>query len=349
MALQSHEERRLHDRCMHHLHHNRPKCIALPFKTRCTMHATDTPTDAFRQAGLTFIERGWLSANNILLQGGGPSALVDSGYCTHADQTLALVAHALQRDTLDLLLNTHLHSDHCGGNAALQKAYPSLKVLIAPGHAQAVAHWDPVELTFEPTGQQCPRFTHQGLLQPGTVIQLGPMQWEIHAAKGHDPHSIVLFQPELRVLISADALWENGFGVVFPELEGISAFDEVAGTLDAIETLHPTCVIPGHGRVFYHVDTAIARARSRLEQFTRHPDKHRRHAVKVLLKYKLLEWQAIPFERLLNWSRETPYVSRFMPAHGMEPTLAQAWLDDVLQELQRSGALRIERDQIVNA
>jgi hypothetical protein len=33
------------------------------------------------------------------------------------------------------------------------------------------------------------------------------------------------------VLISADALWENGFGVVFPELEGDDAFAIVAATL----------------------------------------------------------------------------------------------------------------------
>jgi glyoxylase-like metal-dependent hydrolase (beta-lactamase superfamily II) len=45
---------------------------------------------------------------------------------------------------------------------------------------------------------------------------------------GHDPHSVILFEPVSRVLISADALWERGFGVIFPELEGVEAFDEVA-------------------------------------------------------------------------------------------------------------------------
>ena len=40
-------------------------------------------------------ERGWLSANNILFTGGEQSVLIDSGYCTHSDQTLALVEAAL--------------------------------------------------------------------------------------------------------------------------------------------------------------------------------------------------------------------------------------------------------------
>ena len=72
---------------------------------------------------MQFIERGWLSSNSLLLTGPDDTALVDSGYHTHAAQTLALVQHALQGRTLNTLINTHLHSDHCGGNAALQSAY----------------------------------------------------------------------------------------------------------------------------------------------------------------------------------------------------------------------------------
>ena len=52
------------------------------------------------------------------------AALVDTGYATHAPQTLALVQQALGARPLDLIVNTHLHSDHCGGNALLQAAWP---------------------------------------------------------------------------------------------------------------------------------------------------------------------------------------------------------------------------------
>jgi hypothetical protein len=38
-------------------------------------------------------ERGWVSSNNILFTG-AETAPVDSGYATHAPQTLALVRHA---------------------------------------------------------------------------------------------------------------------------------------------------------------------------------------------------------------------------------------------------------------
>ncbi len=41
-------------------------------------------------AGMQVFERGWLSSNNILFIGEQQAALVDSGYLTHAPQTLAL-------------------------------------------------------------------------------------------------------------------------------------------------------------------------------------------------------------------------------------------------------------------
>ncbi|AOW14437.1 MBL fold metallo-hydrolase [Hydrogenophaga crassostreae] len=306
-----------------------------------------TAHDSLQSIGATVFERGWLSSNNVLIQGDGPSALVDSGYSAHAPLTLSLVQATLKAQPLDRLLNTHLHSDHCGGNALLQASYPALQTHIPPGHADAVAEWDADTLTYTPTGQTCPRFTHQGLLMPGETIQLGSNRWEIHGAKGHDPHSVVLFQREAGVLISADALWNNGFGVVFPELEGIDAFDEVGETLNVIEALQPRTVIPGHGPVFTDVEEALGRARSRLAQFLASPAHHRRYALKVLVKFKLLEWQTISKKNLLAWSRQTPYMHSFMPEENT-PASDQAWLDALLNDLARSQSLRIEGDQVIN-
>lgn len=313
-------------------------------------HDTYSVTSSLAAQGIMVLERCWLSSNNVLLLGDGPTALVDSGYCTHSDQTTQLVQDALGGRPLEILLNTHLHSDHCGGNAGLQRQFPSMKTLIPPGQASAVANWDPVALTYEPTGQLCPAFKHQGVLQPGQVLQLGQNVWEVHAAKGHDPHSVVLFQRESRILISADALWENGFGIVFPELEGIEAFDDVAHTLNLIEDLAPRIIIPGHGAVFIDASGALQRARSRLHQFVNDPAKHRRHAVKVLLKFKLLEWQSTSFKHLLDWYTNTPYIATIeQRSNTTEVHHLQASLQMLLEELQASRVLRTTSDQIYNA
>jgi len=302
--------------------------------------------------GVTVLERGWLSSNNVFFEGRESFALVDSGYCTHAQQTIALVRRLLRGRALDLLLNTHLHSDHCGGNAALQSAFPAIQTRIPPGLAAHVRDWDPVALTYVPTGQQCPRFRIDGLLMPGTEITLADRPWQIHAAPGHDPHSVILFEPQSRTLISADALWENGFGVVFPELEGQHAFDEVAATLDLIEQLRPKIVIPGHGSAFTDehdgAASALARARSRLESFVQDPARHARHAAKVLLKFKLLELQRLPYLEFEAWALGTPFLHEVIGRYYGEQD-ASTLVRTLAQELERSGAAAMTGDDIMNA
>ena len=299
------------------------------------------------------LERGWLSANNIVFTGPEGTALVDSGYCTHAPQTLALVRAALASGgngsgsdfdaaarPLDRLLNTHLHSDHCGGNAALQAAWPALDVAIPAGDAQAVADWNESALTFAATGQQCPRFRHHRLLVPGGVERLGGCDWQVHAAPGHDPHSMLLFEPQSRTLISADALWADGFGVVFPELEGEHAFAAVAATLDVIAALAPATVIPGHGAVFTDVAGALATARRRLHGFVADPRRHALYAAKVLLKFKLLEWQRVALPTLNAWAAATPYLGLVHRRHFADATPFAPWVVSLVQALVASGAAR---------
>jgi len=296
--------------------------------------------------GVTVFERGWLSANNILLRGPDGSALIDSGYASHSAQTLALVGQALGGQPLDQLFNTHLHSDHCGGNATLQAAYPRLHTAIPPGEAELVRHWDEDRLSYQATGQHCPRFHFNAVLQPGQTLRLGAADWQVHAAPGHDPHSVVFFEPATRTLISADALWQNGFGVVFPELEGESAFDAVGATLDLIESLAPRTVIPGHGAVFHDAPAALEVARRRLDGFQRQPDKHQQYATKVLLKFKLLEWQQIDLPDLARWMQRTPYMVTAAQRQGQAPD--GDWLRDLVGQLLASGAARLDGERLLN-
>jgi glyoxylase-like metal-dependent hydrolase (beta-lactamase superfamily II) len=312
-------------------------------------------------AGVQVFERGWLSSNNILMRGPAHAALVDSGYVAHAAQTLALVDAALMGQPLDTLLNTHLHSDHCGGNAVLQKQHPSLATWVPPGNAQAVSAWDEDALTFKATGQSCDRFTFTHTLVPGSTIGLGAQDWEVHAAPGHDPDAVMLFEPETKTLISADALWHNGFGVVFPELEGKHAFDAVADSIDLCETLAPRVVIPGHGAPFMDVNEAIARARSRLAYLRRGtpPINHSLYAAKVLLKFHLLEHQRVTLATACEWLCRMPYFTLIAPtlaphieetsAGELEatPQVIALWL---AQQLCASGAARLDdtTQQLIN-
>ena len=304
-------------------------------------------TQRLQIPGLQVFERGWLSANNILLTDDDSATLIDSAYVTHEAQTVALVQNALNGRALDRLVNTHLHSDHCGGNHHLQTHYTQLETWIPPGEAKAVSIWDVEALSYEATGQLCPRFKFEGLLQVGQILRLACLNWEVHAAPGHDPHSVILFEPTHKILISADALWANGFGVVFPELEGVDAFHEVAQTLDLIESLKPIWVIPGHGAVFNNVDAALEIARKKLDGFVQNPQKHGRYGAKVLLKFKLLELNQVENKAFRAWATGVPYLIQLHQSFG-EKMPMQDWLEDMLLDLERSKALAFQDNMIVN-
>jgi glyoxylase-like metal-dependent hydrolase (beta-lactamase superfamily II) len=290
-------------------------------------------------------ERGWLSSNNILFLGSDETALVDSGYKTHAPQTLALVKHALQERSLDRLINTHLHSDHCGGNALLQKEL-GCRITIPAAEAQFVRNWNENVLTHAQVGQECDRFGFDDTMAPGDVLVLGDMDWQVLGSPGHDPHSLILYCEEERILISADALWEQGFGVIFPELEGESGFAEERATLELIASLDVRLVIPGHGAPFADVKKALATAFSRLEYFTADPLRNAQNALKVMLKFLLLDRQRIPLAdvpQLLADMRLIAEVNRRY-FHWTQEELAQ-W---AVAQLVRVGVAEVEGGLLVN-
>ena len=291
--------------------------------------------------GISVFERGWLSSNNILIHaapGEAGAVLVDTGHLNHAAQTLALVRHALNGQPLARIVNTHLHSDHCGGNALLQRELGA-PVAVPPGHAEAVCQWDENALSYRATGQLIERFQTTQTVFPGDVWVAGGRQWQALAAPGHDEHSLVYFDRTHGVLISADALWEHGFGAVFPEMVGEPGFDDVGAVLDLIESLPVRVVVPGHGRPFTDVAGALARARRRLGGFQADPARHLHHAAKVLLKYHLMEVREQALPELQCWAADTPLCAALWERGSRPGTSAQAWLEQLLDELVAQRAL----------
>lgn len=297
-------------------------------------------------ATMRMFERGWLSSNNILFTGPDGSALVDSGYLIHADQTLALVGHALGGRKLDRLINTHLHSDHCGGNAALQARY-GCHTAIPAAEAAKVRAWDEDALSYKATGQQCERFGFDATLAPGDRLELGGLQWQALGAPGHDPHSLVLYCESEGILISADALWRNGFGVIFPELQGEPGFEEARATLELIATLDARVVVPGHGAVFTDVKAAIGRALSRVDYLQADPRRNAENAVKVMLKFLLLERQQFALADLPGMFAANPVIDGARVKY-LQRTPAQL-AEWAVEALVRAGAARRSGGLLLNS
>lgn len=314
-------------------------------------------------AGLQVLERGWLSSNNIVFADDDVPTVVDTGYVTHADETLRLLeggsgaagaagvpgaSGALKGRPLGRILNTHLHSDHAGGNALLQARY-GCETWIPPGDAALVDTWDEARLSYRRTGQQCPPFTYDHLLQPHSVHRLGGEDWTVLPAMGHDHAMVMLWCERLGILISADALWQKGFGVIFPELEGIPGFAEQAATLDLIGQLQPRIVIPGHGAPFTEddgaVSAALGAARSRIQWLSEEPRRNADNALKVLLAFKLLEAQRLTLAELAAMVQNSFDGNGAMRA--LYPVDAEAIAAFMAEELVRVGAATREGDAVV--
>jgi len=296
--------------------------------------------------GMYLLERGWLSSNNVVFVGSERTAIVDTGYCTHGSQTLALVRHLLKDRPLDAIYNTHLHSDHCGGNAILQTYYPAVRTHVPVAEFPRVNQWSRMKASFEATGQQCEPFHAEEAVRPGDILRLGDLDWQALYAPGHHPYCYLPYNEEHGILMSADALWEKGFGVVFPALDGPGGFRETRATLDMIDDLRPKIVIPGHGRPFTDVGQALKEAYSRIAYLEADPVRNAQNGIKVLLKFLLMERQAIKLTEVPQLLAGIPLVAAANRNYMNYGAIHLAhW---AITQLKRVGALAIEGDWVIN-
>lgn len=294
---------------------------------------------------LLMIERGWLSANNILAFEGERAVLVDSGYVSHAGQTVALLRHALAGRRLERLINTHSHSDHIGCNAAVQRAF-GCEIAVPEGMARAIGDWDEDALLLTTAAQRAEPFAYDRTLSPGERFTMGELEWQVLAAPGHDMDALVYYNLERRLLISGDALWRDGFGILFVEVLGThDGLAATRATLEAIGRLAVDAVLPGHGAAFTEFDDALERAFSRLRAFEEDGARMARNAIRACVTFMLLEKRRMSIEAMPGYLDEVPLYreanSRFL---GLSPDALADWL---VSDLQRAGVARREGDGLV--
>jgi glyoxylase-like metal-dependent hydrolase (beta-lactamase superfamily II) len=99
-----------------------------------------------------------LAMNCLLVHAGGKRILVETGMGAKLSPKLRdiyaiegpflnarLAEHGLDPSEIDIVINTHLHFDHCGGNTRLEKdkivaAYPNAKYVVQRGEFEHAKH-----------------------------------------------------------------------------------------------------------------------------------------------------------------------------------------------------------------
>jgi glyoxylase-like metal-dependent hydrolase (beta-lactamase superfamily II) len=292
--------------------------------------------------GLQAIVRDWLDANHVLITSADESVLIDTGCSAHAARTLALLRHpqALGARPLDRIVNTHCHSDHMGGNAAIAGAYGA-SITVPLDAVPIIDAWDTRELLLDYADQQADRFAYDHTIAAGAQLELGGIQWLAFAAPGHDMTALVFYAPKQRVLVSGDALWEHGFGLVEPLERLEERLAAQRATLECIAKLDVARVVPGHGAPFCEVGAALGRAFQRLDAYAADPLKLARHCLKAFFMFALLArgrfaYSELPayFERVACYREYNERFFRLTP---------RVLADKLVGELLRAGAIK-ERD-----
>ncbi len=292
---------------------------------------------------ISFIERDWLSANHVMFRDTDSAILIDSGYGKFNDVTLAKLDAVLDEwdnPSLDRIINTHIHSDHIGGNAELQRAHPGCSIAVPVDEQPALVNWDAPEQMLSYADQECERFAWDDVIEPGQQIQLGGEAWNAIATPGHDMGSLVFYSPKLSILISADALWENGFGFVPPQAIDPKPLAAQRATFKRLADLDVALVIPGHGPMFTDFSSALSQASAKLEAFAADDTKIAKSVAKAMFIYSMM-WRGA-----MALADVPAYVSRIGVHRDYNAQFFklsdEAYADWLISETMRAGKLRMD-------
>lgn len=258
----------------------------------------------------TWWQRPFPDANTLLLHGRRP-VLVDSGFVGHAEQTAAWArAHA---SDINLVVNTHWHSDHVGGNALLQAR--GAGIAAGAPEAEALTRRDPGCCAAEYLDQPVAPYTVDIPLDDGQVLRLGDVDWQVIRTPGHTPGHLALWQPDERLLVVGDALSDYDVGWVNLALDGLDAAATALASLKRIADLDPRVLFPSHGPIPADPAAAFATALRRAQRLVDDPDGAVWYSARRILAFALM-------------------IRGGIPAGEIEPYLhARAWLTDAARLL----------------
>jgi hydroxyacylglutathione hydrolase len=146
-----------------------------------------------------------------------------------------------------VLLNTHGHADHIGGNAALKEAFPQAPLVI--GIHDAPLLLDPEANLSAPFGLPLTSPPADRLVKEGDVLEHAGIRLEVLDVPGHSPgHVVFVYRDEPPLVFGGDVLFREGVGRFdFPGSDGRLLFHGIRGKLFALPAA--TVVYPGHGPV----------------------------------------------------------------------------------------------------
>jgi len=259
---------------------------------------------------LFFIERGYLNGNHFVYWSETP-ILIDSGYISDFKETERLISGVgVDLRRVALIVNTHTHCDHIGGNHLIQQLSGCDIAMhhVGKHFIDTRNDWATWWRYFH---QEADFFKCTQALNDGDIITLGPHRFQVFYTPGHASDGIVLYNSKDKILISSDTLWEKDMAVMVPRVEGSLALFNMKTSLEKLKSLDIDRVYPGHGKPFDQVKKAIDRGIERVEKYMAERVFIGEDLLKKILVYTLLMKKRVAesdlFDYLMGttWFKET--------------------------------------------
>ncbi len=253
-----------------------------------------------------FVQRGFLNGNHFVFRSDTP-VLIDTAYVADFDITRKILSDLeIDLSRVSSIINTHCHCDHIGGNRKIQDISGCNIALheIGKYFMDMKDDWSTLWRYF---AQEAEFFECSQGLKDGDRIDVGPCCFDIIYTPGHASDGIVMYDPENRILISSDTLWEYDMAVMTTRVEGSRALFTMLESLDKISDLKVDMVYPGHGAAFRDFDGALQRARTRLERFINDPTSIGLDLLKKLVVYTLMMKKGFDDSCFFDYLMRTPW------------------------------------------
>ena len=293
---------------------------------------------------LFFIERGYLNANHFAYRSKNP-VLIDTAYIADFDETRRRINNLdIKLTDISLIISTHSHCDHIGGNKFIQDE-SGCGIAIHKIGKHFIDTRNDWATWWKYYNQEAEFFTVTLALDDGDVIDIGPHQFRIIYTPGHASDGIVLYHPKEKILISSDTLWENDMPGVNLRVEGSTALFRMQESLAKIKSLKVRMVYPGHGKPFTTVSDAIARSQKRIQSYLENRERIGLDVLKRITVYTLLTHKGfikdLFFDHLMetHWFKET--IEFYFNAKYRD------MYDRVMGDFLNRGIVKIENGKLI--
>lgn len=297
-----------------------------------------------KKSSIIFFERKFPSANMILIKDQLP-ILIDTGFGSDVQETEALMREVgVSPEALHLIVNTHYHSDHVGGNFHLQKNY-GVPIAAHKWDAHLINTGDPEACSAEWLDQPVEPYRVDTLLSDNDEIHTGSRTLKVLHTPGHTLGHVALYEPEEKLLICGDLFHKNDIGWLNIFREGVSSIQRSLESLERLSMLKIQQAYSGHGPQIDNPLAAIDAARERFVKWLKSPEKVAWHACKRIFSFTLIIKNGLAKEEIDNYLLGCGWFQDFA-RHSFQRQ-PEEFIQILLGEMIRSGAASWHNNQLI--